>query len=258
MYRTCTTILITGASSGLGQALAEQYATPGITLALLARDPARLNAVVESCRHSGALVTEQAMDIRDREPLAQWLQEFDRNHPVDLLIANAGIMRPLLPRELHEPVPDLLDTLNTNFAGILNTVFPVLDRMLQRGHGHIAVVSSLSAYHGIPAFPAYSASKAALLNYFQALRPGLNLAGIDLTIICPGYIETPMLHNLPGLKPLIMPATKAAAIIKSGLDRRKPLIVFPRLLHLGLGLLGLLPIRLANWIMIKFYGLDRP
>ena len=258
MNHPSKTIVITGASSGIGKALAEIYAAPDVTLALLARDPARLNGVAESCRRSGAQVTELALDIRECEPMAQWLQNFDQDHTIDLLIANAGIMHPLTRTDLHEPVPDITQTLDTNFLGVLNTVLPVLDRMQQRGLGHIAVVSSMSALHGIPAFPVYAASKAALLNYFQALRPRLSLAGVDLTIVCPGYIATPMLDKLPGLKPLIMPAAKAAAIIKAGLDRRKPLIVFPVLLRLGLWLLGLLPAKIANWILIKFYGLERP
>ena len=257
MSLTYKTIVITGASSGIGAALADQFAVPGVTLGLIARNADRLNRIAENCRKRGANVEMKIIDVQDRENLQSWLQQFDTDHPIDLLIANAGITYPLPRRELHEPQEEVTNILNTNFTGVLNTVIPAIDRMQERKRGHIAILSSLSAYHGIPAFPAYSASKAALLSYFQAIRSRLTVAGIDLTIICPGYIETPMTKKLPGLKMLVLPVDKAATIIKDGLIRKKPLLAFPFQLRIGLWFMNCLPVNLCNWILIKVFGINK-
>ena len=257
MDRNFTTIVITGASSGIGAALAEQFAKPGINLGLLGRDLSRLEQVTKNCREAGASVEMASIDVRDRDDLRQWLDAFDKKYAVDLVIAGAGITMPMKRSELHESAVELDEIINTNYVGVINTVFPVLDRMQTRHAGHIAVISSLSAYHGIPGFPAYSASKAALLNYLQAIRGRLAANGISLSIICPGYVQTPMTAKLPGIKIMVMPVDKAASAIKRGLEQRKALIAFPLLLRLGMWLLNILPIRLSTLILNQLFGIRR-
>lgn len=250
-------IVITGASSGIGAALAEQFAAPGVNLGLIGRDAARLEQVTNNCRDAGAGVEKLAIDVRNREDLGQWLEEFDDKYAIDLVIAGAGITVPLSRSGLHETPADLLDIMNTNYIGVVNTIFPVVDRMQNRNSGHVAVLSSLSAYHGIPGFPAYAASKAALLNYLQAIRGRLAVNGITLSIVCPGYVQTPMTARLPGIKLMVMPVGKAAGIIRRGLERKKPLIAFPLLLRLGLWFLNILPIRFSTFILNKLFGIKR-
>ena len=248
-------IVITGAGSGIGAALAEQFAAPGINLGLIGREIPKLEKITSKCREAGADVEMVSIDVRNRDALRQWLNGFDDRHAIDLVIASAGITIPLARSGLHEPAVDLFDIMDTNYTGTMNTIFPVIDRMQSRNKGHIAVISSLSAYHGIPGFPAYSASKAALLNYLQGVRGRLAAAGINLSVICPGYIQTPMTAKLPGIKMMVIPVEKAAATIIRGLQRRKALIAFPLILRLGLWLLNILPIRLSTLILNKLFGI---
>lgn len=257
MKSSFRSIVITGAGSGIGASLAELFAGTGINLGLIGRDRSRLDNITGKCRQAGANVETISLDVRNREALEQWLADFDDKHAIDLVIASAGITKALPRSVLHESDSELIDIMNTNYIGVLNTIFPVIDRMQARMNGHVAVISSLSAYHGIPGFPAYSSSKAALLNYLQGIRGRLAASGINLTVICPGYVDTPMTAKLPGIKMMVMPAAKAAGIIKRGLERRKPLIAFPLLLRLGLWLLGILPVRLTTYILNKLFGLKK-
>jgi short-subunit dehydrogenase len=249
MTQNFKTIVITGAGGGIGAALAGKFAGPGVTLGLIGRDAAKLDAVASRCRGQGATVETVSVDVRDQARLENWLATFDAAHPIDLLIANAGITYPLPSAELHEPMAELTKILDTNFYGVMHTVFPVIERMAGRRRGHLAIVSSLSAYHGMPAFPAYAASKAALLNYFQGLRGRLAASGIDLTIVCPGYIHTPMTRSLPGTKWLVYSADAAARIMTDGISARKPLIAFPLVFRIGLWLLNMLPVKVSDWIL---------
>ena len=196
-------IVITGAGSGIGAALAQQFAVHGINLGLIGRDLTRLEIITGKCRQAGANVEAISIDVRNKNDLEHWLNTYDDKHAIDLVVANAGITVPLTGPEVHEASDDLFDVINTNYIGVINTILPVIDRMQARKNGHIAVISSLSAYHGIPGFPAYSASKAALLNYLQGIRGRLAVAGIKLTVICPGYIDTPMTEKLPGIKTML-------------------------------------------------------
>ena len=249
------TIIITGAGSGIGAALAEQLAGPGVTLGLIGRELTRLEETAGKCREAGAAVATASIDVRNQDRLAQWLTTFDDNHAIDLVIANAGITFALDGQRLHEAEEELANVMQTNFNGVLNTIFPVIERMRIRRQGHVAVLSSLAALHGIPAFPAYTASKAALLNYFQGVRGRLTAAGIGLTIICPGYIQTPMTEQLPGVKLFVVPVAKAASIIKRGLERRKPQIIFPALLRAGLWLINIMPVSLSTYLLNRLFGI---
>lgn len=250
-------VVITGASSGIGAALATRLSSEGVTLGLIARDITRLEKVSELCREKGANIVTAQIDVQQKEKLGEWLRNFDRSTPVDLLIANAGITCSLNTNKIHEPEPILSDIMNTNFTGVINTVLPVIDLMKEREQGHIAVTSSLAAYQGIPAFPAYSASKAALFNYFQAIRGRLSRSGIDLSIICPGYIDTPMTNSLSGQKMLVMPVDKAAGVIHKGLVNKKPVIAFPLIFRLALWSTTILPVRMNTAIFNGIFGIRK-
>ena len=145
--------------------------------------------------------------------------------------------------------------MDTNFLGTVNTLAAIVDLMTSRKRGHIAVISSLSAYYGMPGFPAYSASKAALLNYCQGIRGKLALYGIKLTIICPGYIQTPMTEKLPRGKFMVVPVENAARAIKDGLVRGKQHIAFPILLRSGLWILNILPVSFVDKILGKIFSI---
>ena len=246
------TILITGASSGIGKALARRYAGKDCHLALLGRNEQRLADAASECRALGADVTVAAIDVRDRAALATWIGDFDRIAPVDLVIANAGIMEGTRPGGDIEPADAAYHSVETNVLGVLNTVQPLLPKMMARGRGQIAIISSIAGLTPLPDAPSYSASKSAVINYGLSLRALLGPRGIRVSVICPGYIDTPMMRRELGAKPFKMTSEKAAELICRGLDRDRSLIVFPHLFGLMTRIGGLLPDRIRRWTMGPF------
>ncbi|MCB1619957.1 MAG: SDR family NAD(P)-dependent oxidoreductase [Thiothrix sp.] len=256
MPRDCQHIVITGASNGIGAALAVCYAAPGRVLGLVGRNRERLAQVERQCRDRGAQVCIGQLDINDHACLRQWLTDFDRRYPVDLLIANAGVTHAIGPDNAPEPLEAVCRLLATNLTATIQTVDPVLHAMRQRGHGQIALTSSLAAFYGLPVTPAYCASKAALKAWGEALRGQLAPEGIRINIICPGFVESDMSTQFPGPRPFMISPQKAAVLIQRGLARNRAHISFPRLLSLGMRLLPVLPYPLASFF-IRLSGYER-
>lgn len=221
-----SSIVITGASSGIGEALALDYAAPGVALALTGRDAARLEAVAAACRAKGAEVVADTVDVVDREKLAVWLTAFDDAHPVDLLIANAGISIDKSNSSLDD-FSVIRKTFDVNVDGVLNTVEPLMSRLMARGRGQIAVVSSLASFIGLPYSASYNASKAAVRVWGESIRYVLKKSGVGVTVICPGFVTTRMTANAPFPMPFLMSAARASAIIRRGLERNHARIAFP-------------------------------
>lgn len=242
-------ILITGASSGIGRALALEYAAPGTRLALQGRDRTRLSAVADACTGKGATICTAAIDVRDRTGLAAWIEEVDNAAPLDLVIPNAGISTGLGPGRMTEDPDAVRATLAINFIGVLNTVDPAIPRMLARRHGQIAFIGSIAAFRALPYSPAYCATKAAIHAYAGALRAGLEPHGLRISLVAPGFVKTPMNRDIAAWKPLQMSDTNAARTIRRGLDQGKAVIAFPGLLALGARMLNLLPARAVDWSM---------
>lgn len=234
-------ILITGASGGIGRALALAYAEPGVTLALLGRNGARLDETASLCVGRGARVETGRIDVTDSQDLMDWVSAFDDRHPLDLVIANAGATSTIGPDGEPETWADLRRVFDTNLYGALATLHPVVERMRARGHGQIAVMSSLGAYVGMPISPAYSASKAALKVYGEALRGWLAPRGVGVTVICPGFVKSAMSDVFPGPRPFLVTPENAAGLIREGLRRNRARIAFPFPLHLAMWFLSILP-----------------
>lgn len=234
-------VLITGASGGIGLALALAYAAPGIVLSLAGRDPARLEQVAERCRARGASVQTIALDVRDREALMAWVRARDDLHPVDRVIANAGVASTQTPTGPGEGWAEIEAVMEVNLLGALATIHPLADRMAERGRGRIGLMSSLGAYAGMPISPAYNASKAALKIYGEGLRGWLAPRGVGVTVICPGFVDSAMSQRYPGPMPFKWSAEKAAARIREGLERNRAVVAFPWPLGLAMRLLGWLP-----------------
>jgi short-subunit dehydrogenase len=246
------TILITGASSGIGKALALRVSEAGVTLALSGRDGARLEAVAAECRQRGATVVTRQIDARDRAAMTAWITGIDRETPVDLVVANAGVMSGTPPQGLIEGSDEAYNLIEINVLGVLNTVQPLLAPMMERRHGQIAIVSSLAAFIALPDSPSYCASKSAVLSYGLALRALLADKGINVSVICPGYITTPMSAREQVRKPQEMSAEKAADIIVPGLAKNRAVIAFPRRLALLTRINALLPDRLRRALLPRF------
>lgn len=235
------TIVITGASSGIGKALALRYAREGGTLALIGRDQARLQTIARQCRELGSTVRIAFLDVRDRAAMMRWLADLDRAIPVDLVVANAGLMSGTPPGGQLEPSDDGYAVIETNVLGVLNTIQPLLAAMMSRRRGQIAIVSSLAGYIPLPDCPSYCASKSAILSYGLSLRALLSPYGVGVSVICPGYVTTPMMQREFGHKPFAMSPERAADVIVAGLKRNRSVIAFPPLFAFLTRLHGLLP-----------------
>jgi short-subunit dehydrogenase len=245
-------ILVTGASSGIGRALALAYAEPGVTLGLIGRNAERLASVAEDARAKGAKVLIGQVDVRDQEAMAGWISERDAEIRFDLVIANAGITTGLGPDETAEDPGAVRAILGTNLIGVLNTVEPVIGPMCARGRGHLAFVGSIAGLRGLPYAPAYSAAKAAVHSYTESLRGRLEPRGLRISLIVAGFVKTPLNDSIDGLKPFEISDVEAARLIKRGLDRNKAIVVFPWPLYLAARIARTLPVRLIDRFMGRF------
>jgi short-subunit dehydrogenase len=237
-------IIITGATSGLGRALALVYAQPGSKLFLYGRNEARAKEIVALCNQKGAIANYIIADVTDSQIMQQTLQEICEQNHVDLLIANAGISG-------GTALNNDRTIMEVNVNGVLNTILPVLPYMQRQLAGQIVIISSLASYIALPSCPAYSASKAAVRFYGEAMRPLLAEYGIGITVVTPGYIKTPLtdVNNFP--MPFLMQPEQAAAIIRERLRSNPIRITFPYPFYLSIILLSLLPIRVVNYLVSK-------
>lgn len=238
-------ICITGATGALGSALALEYAAPGMQLTLHGRKDEALRRLAEQCRARGARVSTKKLDLRRREALRQWTSELCANGAPDLVIANAGCNTNIGPDAEGEPFSEVEALVDVNLLATMALADGVLPAMRKRGSGQIAVVSSLAAYYGLPATPAYCATKAALKIWGTSLRGWLRSEGIQVNVILPGYVASPMCDAMPGPKPFLWQPKRAARVIRRGLERDWARISFPFPLNLGIWGLSVLPACLA-------------
>ena len=242
-------IAITGASSGIGAALAKACAAPGVRLALSGRNEARLAMVAGQCRTAGAEVATALLDVREAEAVAGWIAEQEAARPLDLVIANAGISAGTAAGA--EDRAQTGDIFAVNLQGVINTVLPAAEAMAARGRGHIAIMSSLAAFRGFPGAPAYCASKAAVRIWGEALRGSLAPRGIGISVICPGFVRSRMTDVNDFPMPFLMEAERAAEIILRGLARNRGRIAFPWPTYFWVWLLGTLPTPLTDRLLSR-------
>ncbi len=240
-------ILITGASSGIGEALALDYGKNGITLFLCGRHGERLDAVAEACRLHGATVFPHALDVTDARACEEWIRSADRDYPLDLVIANAGVSAGTGGK--GENAEQARYIFAVNVEGVLNTVSPALPLMRARHRGQIAIVSSIVSFRGIPGAPAYCASKAAIRVWGEALRGHLFRDGLEVSVICPGFVRSRMTVDNPYPMPFLMDAPKAAGIIRKGLERNRSRIIFPWPMAMAAWITTVLPPSLTDSLM---------
>jgi short-subunit dehydrogenase len=245
-------ILITGASSGIGRALALAYAGPGTRLALIGRNEQRLRETVEAATAKGAEVASAQIDVRERDKMRDWITAQDAARPFDLAIANAGITTGLSGDGLSEDPDSVRALLATNLMGVLNTVEPLIAPMCGRGRGHLAFIGSIAGLRGLPYSPAYCASKAAVHAYAESLRGRLERRSVLVSLVIGGFVKTPLNDSIAATKPLEISDEQAAKIIKRGLARGKATIVFPLALYLAARLARILPPRFVDRLFTQF------
>jgi short-subunit dehydrogenase len=244
-----TSVVITGASSGLGAGLALSYAAPGVRLGLIGRDAGRLEAVGDAARGRGAAVETAVMDVAQPEPLGAWLVDFDRKNPVDLLVANAGISAGTGPDGSLEGLALASHQVAINLLGTMHTLEPLLPRLVARRAGQVAVVASLAGLRGLPYSPGYCASKAGVRAYGEALRALLAPDGVAVSVVVPGFFDSRMTDRYMGSKPFKISTDAAVRVVRRGLDGRRRRIVFPRLLALGVIATDLMPALFGDMIL---------
>jgi len=218
--------VITGASSGIGWALARALAGAGCKVGLVARRQDRLKQLADEIESSGGTVAIAAADVSERAQVVAAIHELgSRLGPIDLMIANAGVGAPTLIEPLN--TADIEAQLRVNTLGVVYAVEAVLPDMLRRGRGHIAAVSSLAAYVGLPGESGYCASKAAVNVFLDGLRIQLRDRGIAVTTICPGFVKTEMTAVNDFRMPFLLDADEAARRIVRALSRRRKVYNFP-------------------------------
>jgi short-subunit dehydrogenase len=236
-------VLITGASSGIGAALARAYAAPGVRLALFGRDEGRAREVAEACRAKGALVAAVLVDVADRDAMSAAVALVDDAHPVDLVVANAGVAGAASGGGVER-------LFAVNVMGVVHTVEPLLPRMTRRGRGQVALMSSLASFVSRPGTAAYCASKAAVRIWGEGLRERLASSGVLVSVVCPGFVDTPLTRRNPFPMPMLMGAEESAALVKDRLARGDARIAFPWPMYQGARLAGLLP----TWLQHRAAG----
>jgi NAD(P)-dependent dehydrogenase (short-subunit alcohol dehydrogenase family) len=227
-------VFLTGASSGIGEALALDLAGRGAMLALLARRKAMLDDLAASCEAAGGKARAFALDVTDAGSLRKAADEFraEFDH-IDIMIANAGISGK--PGEVADPEhhpphlePSLVKhVIDTNLIGAVNAVGAVLPEMLERGSGQLVAISSLAGFRGLPKSAAYSASKAAMTVYFESVRLDVQNRGVAVTIIQPGFIRTPLTGGRKAKMPFLMELDDAIPYFRRAIERKKRFAAFP-------------------------------
>lgn len=238
-------VLITGASSGIGEFLARELVRRGARVGLLARREERLQQLAEELRGAGGHAAWAVADVTDGPALTEALDRLEGElGPVDVVVANAGYGRPETPSSF-KPGRGLA-IYDVNLLGALHVVDWALPRFLERGAGHLVAVASVAGFFGLPDNAAYCGSKAALRVHFQSLRLSLRKLGIAVTTICPGFVESELTAKNRFPMPFLWSTDRAARTIADAIERRRGEVVFPWQMRLALGMLTRLPTRLAE------------
>lgn len=248
-------VIISGASSGIGAALAMEMAAPGVRLGLLGRNQQRLMAIVEACEKRGAICRSGSFDILERAALAAFCDEFQREAAIDILISNAGILAGRDKANDIEDADTAHQVISTNLTAAADLANFCIPGMRANGKGKIVFISSLAAFSPLADAPAYSAAKAGLVAYGLALRQALAQHGIDVIVSCPGYVETAMARIHIGARPMQITAEDAAKRIITEIARNRPLSGFPFTLYWSSRLAQIMPewIRRISTRGLRFY-----
>jgi short-subunit dehydrogenase len=244
-------IVITGASSGIGAALATHYAQPEVRMSLLGRNTTRIEEIGRTCRDAGAIVRSQVGDVADAQFMLRWLESCDAAAPIDLIVANAGVGgQDAIASSAVETLSAAHAVFSTNVMGMANSILPILPRLIERKRGHLVLLSSLAGYVGLPISPAYCASKAAVRVYGEALRRSLSPHGLRVTVVSPGFVQTPMSNSIPGRLPFLWDSKRAARRIAGGIARGQHQIAFPWPMVMLSRLAGYLPSAVLDPILV--------
>jgi short-subunit dehydrogenase len=241
-------VFITGASSGIGAALARAYAARGAKLGLVARRSAALQNLADALPCECLVLTA---DVRDNNSMQQAAAKFtERFGAADIVIANAGVSHGTAT-ERSEDLATFEEVLDINVLGIVRTFQPFIAAMRLANRGALVGIASVAGFRGLPGSSAYSASKAAAISYLESVRVELHGSGICVTTLCPGYIATPMTARNPYPMPFMMSAEQAAKKMILAIDAQRNFVVLPWQMAIIGRMMRLLPNRLYDTLAAK-------
>jgi short-subunit dehydrogenase len=244
-------VLITGASSGIGAALARRLVARGDEVWVAARRRDRLDALVGELEQAGGKAHAVTLDVGELDTLASALAALDDEAGgFDLVIANAGIGG-VGAAASGTHLDAARKVFDINFTGAIGTLLGAMHKMLPRGRGHLVAVSSLAGELPLPVALDYGTSKAGLSYFVRAMRHDLKPKGLDVTLVLPGFVTSEITDQNDFPMPFIIPAAKAADIIVRGIERRKKEVRFPLAYRLAFIVAGLLPLWLVGAIAVK-------
>ncbi|WP_428696341.1 SDR family NAD(P)-dependent oxidoreductase [Stappia sp.] len=247
---------ITGASSGIGETLAERLAALGWKVAVTARSAGPLEALRARAADGPGEILVMPGDVTDAARMAEIVAELEAERgPVALAILNAGVYLPV-----DGTAPDLAAfhaSFDVNLKGTANALVPLVAAMKPRRRGQIALVASVAGYSGLPTSAAYGATKAGLINLAEAMKFDLDRLGILLQVVSPGFVDTPATKDNPFPMPHLMPVGEAADALIDGLAGTAFEITFPKRFTRQLKFLRLLPYRLYFPLMARTTGWSR-
>lgn len=233
-------VWVTGAGKGIGYAVCLELARRGDRAAASARTEGDLAALVAATEGLPGSVAAFPLDVVDEVATRRCVDDIEANFgPIDIAILNAGTHIETFAWSFDSvPFRTLFDV---NVMGVVHGLAALLPRFIERGRGHVVVVSSVAGYRGLPSASAYGASKAAVINMCEALKPELDATGVRMTLVNPGFVRTPLTARNPFPMPFLMDADAAARRLVEGLDRRRFEVTFPRRFTWIMKLLRLLP-----------------
>jgi short-subunit dehydrogenase len=242
------TVWITGAGKGIGRALAKLMVQEGWVVAATSRTKEDLLSLVNECPLDKVIAFP--LDVSNHKKTISTVRAIEKKlGKIDLVILNAGTHTPMSAANFS--VEQIRNLMEINFMGIVHGLSEVIPKFIKEKRGHIAVVASLAGYRGLPSASGYGASKAAIINMCEALRPELAEHNVRLTLINPGFVETPLTDKNDFEMPFIISAEKAAKRILAGIGSKKFEIAFPKRLAFPMTLLKLLPDNLFFFIAKK-------
>jgi short-subunit dehydrogenase len=215
---------ITGASSGIGAALAKHFARQGTAVVLAARREQALREIAQTIAAAGGTAQIEVLDVADAERTEARIRELDRTHAFDVVVANAGIGEARWSGELD--YADCKPIVDINVNGVIATLTGALPGMVERRRGYLVGISSVAKYRGLPKTAAYCASKAFVSIFLESLRIDLHGTGVSVTEVRPGYVDTPMIAELTS-KPFVVGADEAARTIARAVERKRKVLSFP-------------------------------
>lgn len=256
--KTIGHILITGASSGIGAGLAEYYARPDVHLTLIARNQERLEQVAAKAKAKGATVDVHSLDLTKVDDAIALFNKVDEKEPVELLILSAGLADIRPHGAAVERAQDAARMATVNFTCPVALACEAGAKMADRQRGSIVMLGSVASFHDLPLATVYAGSKAGVARFAMALRAALTPKNVNVTLIMPGFIDTPMSQRLDGDQPFLVPVDKAVRLIARSVSKKRAVLVFPWVFQLARFAEAMLPRWLTHRVLRKLDVMQHP